>query len=665
MPCQPSESCSPRNLVRIAIVMALVVAISPAWLLGQESERRGRREFSREGRSAETSTAEKPATEKPTTEKPEAETSAAATSTEKATDQKSAAEKPAAEKPAGESSQAQPSPDSGAAAAPIEQQLQRNSEGKIRFSFQGQPWLDVLQWLAKSSKMTLDWQELPEDKLNLATQSSYSLDEARDLFNMHLAARGFTLLRRGEVLALVKFDKLNPALVPRVDPEELDGRDNHEIVRVSFPLDWLIAEEAVKEFEPMKSPFGKLTPMSATNRLEALDTVENLRQIREILKREQSAHGEERLVVEFKLKHVRAEDIIDKLSTLVGAENNLLRPQDRARMQQFMRMRQRGEEDKNRNNNNNRPAQREEQPVHLVINEQENSILANAPPDKLAVIRQSVQALDVPSAASTRLSDAVTRMKIYRTKTIDPDALQQMIQDLVESGKLAKNTQVQSDDDSNTLIVYASPVDHLAIANLVSQIDDDGRDVRVITLRELTPEYAMQAIEGLLKGQQSDSGGYSRWGRRRGGDSNSEDQFRMEADVERNRLLLWASEEEYVQIQELLAKLGEDGHSSTARGNIRILNVPGGTSQQALDNLKRIWPNLRSNPLNIQDIDQPPVRESARQPSSRRSAQSLAPSDRTAKRDSDDAKSAPDNRRRSAPKRAPGYVRRRRFGWRR
>ena len=640
MPCPQSVTFSIKGLVRIAIVTGLVVSISPAWLLGQESERRGRREGSRERGSHERSTAEKPTAE------------ASAAANDKAAEQKSAGDKSAADKTAAESGKSETKRDRSNTTSnvPVEQQLQKTEEGKIRFNFQGQPWLDVLQWLAKSSKMTLDWQDLPEDKLNLATQSSYTLDEARDLFNMHLAARGFTLLRRGEVLALVKFEKLNPALVPRVDPDELDMRDNHEIVRVSFPLDWLVAEEAVKEFEPMKSPFGKLTPMSATNRLEAMDTVENLRQIREILKREQSVHGEERLVVEFKLKHVRAEDVIDKLSTLVGAENNLLRPQDRARMQQFMRMRQRGEEDKNRNNNNNRPSQREEQPVHLVINEQENSILANAPPDKLAVIRQSVQALDVPSAASTRLSDAVTRMKIYRTKTMDPDALQQLIEDLVESGKLAKTTQVQSDDDSNTLVVYASPTDHLAIANLVSQIDDDGRDVRVVTLRQLTPEYAMQAIEGLLKGQaNNDNGGYSRWGRRRGGDSNSQDQFRMEADLERGRLLLWANDEEYAEIQELLAKLGEGGTTATARGNIRILSVPAGTSQQALDNLKRIWPNLRDNPLNIKDIDRPPVRESARQPSSRRSAQSNAPpTDRTANKEADDATSSPGSRRSGA-----------------
>ena len=205
-----------------------------------------------------------------------------------------------------------------AAKRPLEDELQRTSDGKIRFSFRGQQWLDVLQWLAKSANRTLDWQELPEGVLNLDTQQSYTLDEARDLLNMHLAARGFTLLRRGEVLSLTKLDKLNPTLVPRVEADELASRDLHEVVRVSFPLTWLVAEDSVKEFQPMLSPFGKLTAMTATNRLEGLDTVSNLLEIRKLLDHEQSSNGKDRLVVEFKLKHVRADDILQKLRELVA-----------------------------------------------------------------------------------------------------------------------------------------------------------------------------------------------------------------------------------------------------------------------------------------------------------------------------------------------------------
>jgi type II secretory pathway component GspD/PulD (secretin) len=509
----------------------------------------------------------------------------------------------------------QPAAQPAAASEPVDKQLERTDDGKYRFSFQAQPWLEVLQWLSRNSKLTLDWQELPEDKLNLTTQTSYSLDEARDLLNMHLAARGFTLLRRGEVLGLVKLDKLNPALVPRVEPGELDSRDRHEIVRVSFPLEWLVAGEAVKEFEPMKSPFGKLTAMAATNRLEALDTVDNLLEIREMLKREQSPQGEERLVVEFKLKHVRAEDILSKLQTLVGTPGATLRPQERARMQ-FMRMREQNSE-RDKNNNNQRNAQPKEPEVNLVVNEQENSILANAPPDKLAVVRQAVQALDVPSASGGRASDAATRMRIYRTKGIEPEPMADLIKELVTLGKLANSTQVQADDNSNSLIVYATPADHMAIANLVDQIGNTGREVRIIPLGQLTPDYALQAIKLLLQGEQPDSGDSGRWRRRGGGGGGSaDDQFRIEADNERNRLLLWATDSEYEEVKSLLAKLGEQAGAGAVRGNLRILSMPSRGSEQALESLQQIWPHLRTNPLEIHG------RGNASAPASRRATES-------------------------------------------
>jgi len=128
---------------------------------------------------------------------------------------------------------------------PEELKVRPDEQGKVQFSFVGQKWLDVLQWLALISKMSLDWQELPGDYLNLTTERSYTVPETRDLINRHLLARGYTLLSQGEVLSVVKIEKLDPGMVPRVEPEELAERDPHEYVKVSFPLDWLLAETAV------------------------------------------------------------------------------------------------------------------------------------------------------------------------------------------------------------------------------------------------------------------------------------------------------------------------------------------------------------------------------------------------------------------------------------
>ena len=81
-----------------------------------------------------------------------------------------------------------------------ELKVRPDADGKVRFSFQGQPWEPVLKWLADISGMSLDWQKLPGDFLNLSTKQRYTVRETRDLINQHLLARGYTLLCSGEVL---------------------------------------------------------------------------------------------------------------------------------------------------------------------------------------------------------------------------------------------------------------------------------------------------------------------------------------------------------------------------------------------------------------------------------------------------------------------------------
>ncbi|RPI87082.1 MAG: hypothetical protein EHM42_05470, partial [Planctomycetaceae bacterium] len=142
-----------------------------------------------------------------------------------------------------------------------------DEDGKLKFNFQGQPWEAVVDWLARVSGLSLDWQELPAGFLNLHTQQTYTIDEARDLINRHLLDRGFTLLKHGEVLSVVRITKLDPSMVPRLEPDDLLTALPHEFVRVTFPLEWMTAETAVEDLKPLISPNGKLTMIKSSNHL--------------------------------------------------------------------------------------------------------------------------------------------------------------------------------------------------------------------------------------------------------------------------------------------------------------------------------------------------------------------------------------------------------------
>jgi type II secretory pathway component GspD/PulD (secretin) len=495
---------------------------------------------------------------------------------------------------------------------PEELKVRAGDDGLVRFNFQGQPWLGVLEWLARISQLSLDWQEIPADYLNLRTQRGYTVDEARDLINRHLLDRGFTLLKHGEVLTVVNTKKLDPSLVPRVAPHELDDRDLHEFVKVSFPLESLTAETAVDELKPMLSPNGKLWALKATNRIEALDTVVNLREIRDVLNQEQSHRGRKRLVREFQLEYTRAGEVIGQLRTLLGLEDKPPVPQPGGgqqnpaqQMQMQMEMAQMAQQGGKHGGGPPTPA-KQPPAVHLVVNPRENSIVAQAPADQMAVIDEAVKLIDVPSRRSQSLLKNMNRTQVYRMATIDPEPLVKMLQEL---GDLDPATHLQIDKKNKSIIAYAPLADHLTIRTLVSKLDGTGRNFEVIKLRRLEADYVAGSIEFMMGGgdkkKNQNNNRFNPFFDFYGGGRNNEPEddskkFRVDADVEHNRLLLWANAVELEEINHLLVKLGEippeGGNSSTLRV---IDTIPPEEVEQLLERLRRTWPGTGRNPLEV------------------------------------------------------------------
>jgi len=452
-------------------------------------------------------------------------------------------------------------------------------DGKVRLNFTGHPWRDVLLWLARISGLSLDWQELPGDYLNLITQGRYDLDEVRDMINARLLARGFTMVRQGESLCVVKLEKLTASMVPRVEPEELDQRDPHEFVRVCFTLDWMVASEAVGELKPILGAHAKLIPLSTTNRVEAMDAVINLRVLRDFLKEEQSPEKQEEMVREFVLKHTRAEEIREQVLALLGMPSSggsrrptgSMNPQVMQQMQQQMakqmqeqmkKMQQMAAQQAKKSGGGGGVPTRRQTQVSLIVNKRKNSILACAPPDKMVLIAQTITALDFPPGESDSTASFLSRTQVYRLETIDPEPV---VKTLEELGNLDPRTRLEVDKENRLIIAHAGLLDHAAIQLLVNKLDGGGRRCHVIPLKRLRAESVVQTVTFILGGggreEQRDPEprwGYDSWdwrSRYRRDSRSSSDAFRIEADVKNNALVLWANEFEKAKVEELLDDL--------------------------------------------------------------------------------------------------------------
>jgi hypothetical protein len=449
------------------------------------------------------------------------------------------------------------------AANPRELLAQPGTDGKMSLSFSGQTWPDVLRWLKRVSKASLDSDELPKGYINLVTTRRYSVPEIRDILNRHLLTRGFTILVSGEMMSVRKIATIDPSLVPRITEDELDVRLDHEFVKISFALKSMLASEAVEELAPMKSPNGKLVALSRTNRLEAMDAVINLREIRDVIRDEQSGEDDKRLVRPFPLKYVKAEDVVNQLKGLLGETvstgggGGAMNPQMMLQMQQ--QMMKAAQAAAAAGGKKKKPAEK----VHIVANVRDNEILVNAPPDKMALIEEAVLIIDKPPGTSDLRLTSVSETEVYRLTSLDPQSFLEILQEL---GGVSPRTRFQIDTGKRALIVSGPRADHIIIEMLVKKLDGSSRHFHVIPLRKHDADYVAGSIRFMLGAEvekkqntQRRSFFFNEFGFGGGGrrQESKDDTFHIDADLDYNRLLLWCNDMELGQIQNLLVELGE------------------------------------------------------------------------------------------------------------
>jgi type II secretory pathway component GspD/PulD (secretin) len=500
-------------------------------------------------------------------------------------------------------------PDNSASLA--EQKMVPDAKRLVSFNFQEAPWTFVVEELASVSGATLDWTTLPGDSLNLRSNQKYTAAEARDIINERLMARGYAILydAKSSMMTVVNLDTMNTALVPRVAPEDLDTLSPHDLVKVSFRLDFLLAKDAVDEFKQVLSPKAKLLPLKTTNRLEAIDSVINLKQLYALLEEEQGRGSMSRLAQEFELRHTRAPEVVDQLELFLGLKKPGA-PSTQASgdpMQQMMMQRMQMMQGQQGQQPGQQPQGTQAPPeVHLLANTRNNSVIVNAPPDKMGIIKAAIWKIDVPS--NRELLTESTQMHRYTLATLDPEIA---ITFLESVGDLDPQTRIDVDKKNRTLIAYATPKDQKTIDAMVKNLDGADRMLKVIQLRRLDADLVAGTLRTLMPGAEdkntnnNNSGGG--FGRGRFGffnpfasstptEETNTSKFRVEADVIDNRLMVWANTIELDQVYKCLSEMGEVTNRDRANDKVRVIDVGSGDDEQImLERLRRLWPSIGKN----------------------------------------------------------------------
>ncbi len=492
--------------------------------------------------------------------------------------------------------------------------IQPDEQGRVQFNFRNQPWPDLLRWLASASNMSLDWQQLPGDFVNLATTKPYSIEETRDLVNRLLLLRGYTMLEIDDVILVSKTEGINPALVPQVTPEQLESLPPNRFVRTSFALEFLLAEEIAEEIKDLKSNNGKITPLTTTNRLEVMDAVVVLRGIKNLLEEEQSANVRSQLAKEFPLKHVRASVAKEQLESFLGQKQNAAPNfSDPRQMQQFQQQMQQMQQQMMQQRGGDPNAQQPNKAkrstdIYLVANDRQNSVIVHAPPNKMAIVESFIERIDVPSNSEENLQSMLNGVKVYRLSSLDPE---QLVASLMAMDALEPTTRLEADTKNKSLVAYASLADQYTIAKVIEKLDGSAREFEVIQLRRLDAEEVAGTIRFLMGVEQEEEKQdnsydylYYYYGSRNRNDADEgkKDRFRVGANSRDNQLLVWANEKESEEINKLLIKLGEIPPEGGFASKTRVIEA--NRSQETLEYLKKLqerWQQYSDSPLVLPD----------------------------------------------------------------
>ena len=468
-------------------------------------------------------------------------------------------------------------------------------DGRVAFEFRNQGWPELIEWLSDLSQQPFDWLELPADRVNITTPGRYTVPEVVDLFNRHLLSRGYTMLALDGGMTVVKCSAINPAIVPRVSPDQLGAVPPHSFVRTSLDVGWLSAEKLAEELKAMISENGKLTALTTTNRIEAMDAAITLKQVAELLEREQDINSRESLAPEFKLRHIPAIEAKRLLEQFLGVSNKpepQMSPEQmqQQQMQMQMRMQQGGKP----------PAPEAPKPdISVVANSRQNSILIKAPPDRVAVATEFLKRIDVPGETMASLADVQSRVEVFRLVSLDPEKLIEIVQ---EMNVLEPSTNIRVDSENRALIVSGSAADRFIIQQIITRLDGSGRTFEVLQLRRLEATDVAESIAFLMgMDEKTEDSSRQRYPFFFGGGEEKkkkEDKFRVAANTRFRQVLLWANESEMNEVRNLLIKLGELPPPSGNNRNIRVINADINLETfQYLKGLERQWQQIAPNPL--------------------------------------------------------------------
>ena len=430
------------------------------------------------------------------------------------------------------------------------------ADAKLTFSFRYQPWQDVLDWFAQQAGLSLLVESPPPGTFNYTDSRSYSVPEALDVLNGVLLTKGYTLVRRGQMLVVVNLeDGIPPNLVSDVPLAELDQRGEYELIRVLFPVWNITPEQAAAEVQPLLGPQGKVVILPQARQIQVTETGGRLRTIRSIVNAVEQPDMGAAGMREFPLNYLSFESAMPTIRQMLGIPAEAFSTPD-------------GTVQITRSATPSKDGAKEK-------------LIFRGTAQQAARLQEILRIIDVPEAA--RGVNGAPQLEVYSVTNSDPETVVKMLQTLLRDPSMV----LTADKEAGQVVAFATPPQQATIRATIDQMQKDSRQVAVIGLSNVDPQYAVVSINKLFGSHE---------------DKPDPKAPRVDADLTTRSLLVRGTASQVTQIRDLLRQMGETeevGSGSKSQQHVRLLPLTGAAARSAISQIEQIWPSVRTNAIRV------------------------------------------------------------------
>jgi len=213
--------------------------------------------------------------------------------------------------------------------------------------------------------------------------------------------------------------------------------------------------------------------------------------------------------------------------------------------------------------------------VQVSLDEKNDALIAIATPAEHKMIGELIEKVE-----ESVLAGADATLQLYSLKNVDSYALMQILATLLD--KQGIKAELSIDTMSNQLVAITRPEHQAEISKIVEQLRTEERTLEIFRLDFVEPSTAQMAIATMFRDERF----------------NAPD---VDADEESGQLFVRGSKEQLVRVRQVLIKLGETSLGSLQLGSgnrLRVIPFQG-DAKAVVEEIRRVWPQLRQNPIQV------------------------------------------------------------------